>query len=423
MRTAPTFVMAAMFLAAPWIALSALAQSAKDVHEIALHHTPDQGKAVQLLCQAAKMEPKNKEFQNDCDTARIEMIRADKDSLRTAQDAADANNAAKAKRYAAYVSITDPELHRQAAELMAKLNAPAEKPASPAAPASQAPALALAQNLYDLGNLASAKNTAQSITDPSLKTSADRIVHDVDRYSAFVSEGDRHAQAKEYDAASGAYQSAMALNPHVSADDLATKSRSMHDLAANANREQAKAPTPNRNPPPPTVDPRLAKQVPAPVENPADKARRLLAEGMFALNHNDLDVAGRKLKQVLDIDAGNAEAKQGLTQISSIISKDPVRLEKTLRDAITAFYSSQFEDVESKLNRYLGADAAKKKGAAYFYLGATEAALSLLEDAPRRTVRVREAQDDFKQARSAGYQPIEKYVSSRVLYVWKGSGI
>ena len=215
----------------------------------------------------------------------------------------------------------------------------------------------------------------------------------------------------------------MALNPHVSADDLAVKSRNMHDLAANASKEQAKPPTPDRNPAPPTVDPKLAKQASVPAESPADKAKRLLAEGMLALSRNDLDVAGRKLKQVLDIDTGNAEAKQGLIQISAIISKDPVRLEKTLRDAIAAFYTSQFDDAESKLNRYLGADGAKKKGAAYFYLGATEAALSLLEDASKRTIRVHEAQDDFKQARSAGYQPVEKYVSTRVLDVWKGTGI
>ena len=115
--------------------------------------------------------------------------------------------------------------------------------------------------------------------------------------------------------------------------------------------------------------------------------------------------------------------KRGLAQISALLSKDPVQLEKTLREAIVAFYASRFEDAESGLNRYLGADKGKKKGAAYFYLGATETTLSLLDAPSRRTARSKAAQGDFKQARSAGYLPVERYVSARILDVWKSSGM
>jgi tetratricopeptide (TPR) repeat protein len=138
---------------------------------------------------------------------------------------------------------------------------------------------------------------------------------------------------------------------------------------------------------------------------------------------NDLDTAGRRFKLVLDADPSNADAKHGLEQITAALSKDPVLLEKTLREAIVAFYASNFEAAESRFNRYLGAEGGKKKGAAYFYLGATEVTLAMLNDASKRAARTREAQEDFKQARQAGYQPIDRYVSARVLGVWNGGGL
>ena len=301
----------------------------------------------------------------------------------------------------------------------------------PAAAADPSPALlAQATTAFEAGNLQVAKTAAQGVTDPNLKPVAGRILSDIDRYSGLVAAGQHHEQAQEYAQAEHSYQSALELNSHVGADDLSGKIQHMHQLAS-----APATPVPAATPPPAQAPVVVAtNNVPKPVANdnktvkppdisPDEKKKKLLEEGAQAMARNDLDTAGRLLKQVLDIDPANADAKRGLADITAALSKDPVRLEKTLREAIIAFYSSDFEDAESRLNRYLGADGGKKKGAAYFYLGATEATLAILDGNNKRTVREREAREDFKQARSAGYQPVEKYVSSKILEVWKKPGV
>jgi hypothetical protein len=403
------------------------AQDAKTLRAQA-NSESNQEKQVQLLCKAADLEPKNKEFRKDCDVSKAALINSDKQALKTALDASDAGQAAKAKRYAKYVSSLDPDTRHQAEQLLAKLNAAdapatlaAAQPSTASAP-NQSALLAQAVTAYESGNLAAAKATAQGITDPSVKPAAGRILSDIDRYSGYVSAGQRQEQAKEYADAERSYQSALELNAHVSADDLAGKTQRMRQFAAAPAQPASALVAAKNQPKAPTIEAKAAKpQVPE--LSPEEKKRRLLEESAQAMSRNDLDGAGKKYKQILDIDPANEDARRGLAQITAALNKDPVRLEKTLREAIAAFYCSQFEDAESRLNRYLGADGGKKKGAAYFYLGATEASLAFLDDASRRPSRTRQAQDDFKQARSAGYQPIEKYVSTRVLTVWKGSGI
>lgn len=403
-------------------AMTMRAQDAKALRAQA-NAEPNQEKQVLLLCKAADLEPKNKEFRKDCDVSKAALISSDRQSLKTALDASDAGQVAKAKRYAKYVSSLDPDTHRQAEQLLAKLNAPtpAAAPAAPPPTPGQGALLAQALTAFDSGNLQSAKLTAAEITDPSVKPAASRILSDIDRYNGFVSAGQRHEQAKEYDAAAVAYQSGLEVNGHVSADDLAGKIQRMRQLAS---ATQAKsAPTMVATNKQPLAPAAKAVKTPAPEISPEERKKRLLEESAQAMSRNDLDSAGKSYKQVLDIDPSNVDAKRGLAAITTALNKDPVRLEKTLREAITAYYASQFEDAESRLNRYLGADGGKKKGAAYFYLGATEATLAILDDASKRPSRTREANEDFKQARSAGYQPIEKYVSTRVLQAWKDSGI
>jgi hypothetical protein len=419
-----TLLALSLLATASFCAAPSYAQDAKALRAQA-NSEPNQEKQVLLLCKAADLEPKNKEFRKDCDVSKAALINSDHQALKTAQDANDAGQAAKAKRYAKYVSSLDPDTHRQAEQLLAKLSAADAAPATAAAAAPAQPGqgalLAQALTAFDSGNLQTAKTTAQQITDPAVKSAASRILTDIDRYSGFVSAGQRHEQAKEYDAAASSYQSALEVNAHVGSDDLAGKTQRMRQMAS---ASQSKAPVvvaTNTQPKSPVADSKLPKQQ-APELSPDEKKKRLLDESAQAMGRNDLDSAGRKYKQVLDIDPANEDAKRGLAAITTALNKDPVRLEKTLRDAITAYYASQFEDAESQLNRYLGADGGKKKGAAYFYLGATEATLGFLNDASKRSSRSRQAQEDFKQARSAGYQPVEKYVSTRVLAVWKGSG-
>ncbi len=380
----------------------------------------NQEKQVQLLCKAADLEPGNKVYRSECEVRKAALINNDRQALKTALDANDAGQVAKAKRYAKYVSSFDADTHHQAEQLLAKLNGADSSPqatVSPAAPPPQAAAsgqgaiLAQAVTAYENGNLQAARSGAQSITETSIKPAASHLLAEIDHYSNLVNSGQKHERAKEFAEAESAYRSALEINARVASDDLAGKSQRMHQLAATSQNSVVatrEAPKPNR----------------APVEISAEeRTKRLLDESAQAMGRNDLDTAGKKFKQVLDLDASNATAKQGMAEITARLNKDPVRLEKTLREAILAFYNSHFEDAESGLNRYLGADVGKKKGAAYFYLGATEATLSLLNEPSKRASRSKEAQADFKQARSAGYVPVEKYVSARVLEVWKTSGL
>lgn len=376
----------------------------------------NQEKQVQLLCKAADLDPKNKEYRNECEVRKAALINSDRQALKTALDASDAGQTSKAKRYAKYVSSFDADTHHQAEQLLAKLSG-TDAPASPSptplvAATSQNSVLAQAVAAYEAGNLSAARSEAQSVTDPSIKPAANRLLADIDRYSGYVSSGQKYEQAKEYAEAERSYHSALEMNAHVGADDLTGRTQRMHQMAANPKMPVIVATK---------ETPKVAK--PVAEVSPEERKKRLLDESSQALSRNDLDTAGRKFKQLLDLDPTSSEAKQGLMDVSERLNKDPIRLEKTLRDAIVAFYSSHFEDAESGLNRYLGADNGKKKGAAYFYLGATEATLSLLDAPSKRANRSKDAQGDFRQARSAGYLPVQKYVSVRVLDVWKSSGL
>ncbi len=403
-------------------ALPASAQDAKALRAQA-NAESNQEKVVQLLCKAADMEPKNKDYRKDCDVGRTALISSDKTMLKTAQDASDAGKIATAKRYAKYVSSLDPDLHRQAEQLLAKLNAPdaptgggtipVTQPTGP----SQSVVLARALAAYDAGNLPAARTDAQTITDASLKPAAARLLTEIERYSNFVSAGQRHESAKEYAEAEKSFHSAFDLNGHVASDDLSSRIQKMKQLSSQPTSAQV-----DNHPRQPAND-QIKVAMHGTEITPEEKKRRLFEDVTVAMARNDLDTAARKYKQILDIDPNNTDAKLGLTHISEALNRDPVRLETTLREAIVAFYDSHFEDAESRFNRYLGADKAKKKGAAYFYLGATEATLALLEDNAHRGARSRAAQENFKQARLAGYKPVERYVSARVLNVWNATGI
>ena len=156
-------------------------------------------------------------------------------------------------------------------------------------------------------------------------------------------------------------------------------------------------------------------------------AAGFVTEADMAFGRKDFNGAEGKFRQALAMDPQNADAKRVITEttaaITAQLSRDPALLENTLRDALKAFYASDFDSAQQNLNRYLGAQGGKKKGAAYFYLGATEEAQAFLAPESKRASHQTQAKDNFKQARAAGYQPVQKYVSERILEAWQQSGI
>ncbi len=413
------------------IGVRAQEKAAKELEQQALAE-PDQVKAVEMLCRAADMAPKNQEYRNTCNTAKRTKIDSDRNYLKTAQDDFDAGKMDGAKRYAKYVTKLDPELYQQAQQLLAKLNGgsqPAVTP--PVVPSKPDPSLALmgqAQNAFDAGNLAAAKTAAQGVTEANIKSTANHMLADIENYYSSVSAGRRAEEANQYQAALSSYEAAQRINSHVSADDLSGRIARLGQQMASAAKPPPPTPGPVSPPPGPVARnvPPVAPTTPK-VETPEEKKKKLMDAFNGSMGRKDLEGAERALKQVVQLDTKDMDAKARLAdvekQLAEIVNRDPVKLEKTLRDAIVAFYASSFEDAESDLNRYIGADSAKKKGVAYFYLGATAQARALLEAPGRQSSRRAQAQGYFKQARAAGYQPVPKYVSEKILDAWQHAGM
>ena len=413
-------------------------KEAADKLHAAATQEPDSGKAAEMLCRAAGMVPKNSDYANECTGAKRAMVDADQRNMQRAIDAADSGKIESAKNYARHVTTLSPQLHEQAQALITKLSTPAAPAAQPAAPAAQpatnqsATQLAQATSDFDNGNLSGARAAAQQVTDAALKPSAAHLLAEIENYTNAVSEGRRHEEAKEYGQAAGSYQAALSLNSHVGSDDLNGRIARMRQMASApppaAPAAQPVAPAVVANNAKPNVPP--PTKVQAPVLSAQDKQRQaagFVTEADMAFGRKDYNAAEGKFRQALLLDPQNADAKRGISDtaaaITAQLSHDPALLENTLRDALKAFYASDFDAAQQNLNRYLGAQGGKKKGAAYFYLGATEEAQAILAPESKRASHQTQAKDNFKQARAAGYQPVQKYVSERILEAWQQSGI
>ncbi len=442
MNTRLQLLTAALLVLSAGAALSqdkATREAADKLHAAAAQE-PDSGKAAEMLCKAAAMVPKNSDYANECNGAKRAMVDADQRNMQRAIDAADSGKIESAKNYARHVTTLSPQLHEQAQALITKLSTPAAPAVQPAAPAAQpatnqsATQLAQATTDFDNGNLSGARAAAQQVTDAALKPSAAHLLAEIENYSNAVSEGRRHEEAKEYGQAAGSYQAALSLNSHVGSDDLNGRIARMRQMASAAS--QPPPPTPAAPPPGPAVAANTKPNVPPPPKPAAsapsiqDKQRMaagLVTEADMAFGRKDFNAAESKFRQALVLDPQNADAKRGISDttaaITAQLSHDPALLENTLRDALKAFYASDFDAAQQNLNRYLGAQGGKKKGAAYFYLGATEEAQALLAPESKRASHQTQAKDNFKQARAAGYQPVQKYVSERILEAWQQSGL
>ena len=409
-------------------------EQADKIHQQA-QSEPAQEKAVKLFCQAAAMVPKNQEYQNDCNNGRRAMVDSDKRMLVKAQDAADGGKPDVAKRYAGYVSNTDADLYKKAQQLIASVGAPpapgpaqpAQQPAAPVHTDNSSAMLAQANSNFEGGNLQGAKSAAAQVTDTNLKGMASKIINDVDRYSGLVADGQRN-EGSNPQAALSAYESARNVNSHVAGDDLNGKIAHLQQQIAAANKPPPPAQQQTPATPPPTVAKNNQPPPPKPPEpSPEDKKKQFLVAYNAALGRNDAEGQEKALRALVQLDPRDAESKAKLDavqkQVADQLNRDPAKLEGTLRDAIQAFYASDLDTSESKLNNYLRASGAKKKGVAYFYLGATEQAQAFLQPVSKRASRLQDAKDNFRQAKQSGYQPVQKYVSGKILEAWQQAGL
>ena len=125
---------------------------------------------------------------------------------------------------------------------------------------------------------------------------------------------------------------------------------------------------------------------------------------------------GRSLDAAISADTTQAPVANPATTSAP---EDP---EATLTEAIKDFYAFRYVHAEAKLDAYLQGARAKSKGAASFYLGASRLCRQMLENPTlnrQAAIKDEPVQQAFRDAHTAGYQPLAKYVSPLVMKAWQ----
>ncbi len=408
------------------LSLRLAAQDAKQLFDQSLVEG-NSCKKMQLACQAAKLDPKKKDYQDACDRFRTSTNRSDETFRVKAIDSLSKNDFSGALRWTnSFVCNADTK-----ASLQSQI-ADAQKASSPAAP-TPAPIVAVqkadqsstflgeARSSFSEGKFDAAVASAKQVTDANLKPYADEIVNKVGAYRAAVSAAHSSEASKDYQGAINNWRTAQAINgngpdsPGVNIARLEPFTRQAAPAAQPAPVQVA-----NRPAPPPLS----AKQAPPPPVDINAQVGKLLDDAGKASAAGQLPVALRGYESVLRLQPANTTALSGKADIEKKINSDPAEQAKSLAQAIHDFYSSKFADAEDGLRSYLDAPTAKSKGAAYFYLGATRLYEKILSSSAQKAdtaIASAEVQRPFKDAHAAGYQPVERLVSPVVMRAWRNA--
>ncbi len=383
-------------------------------------------KKVQLACQAAAIS-KKKDFQETCDRFKSATNASDEKFRLRVLDMIGKNDLGGAARFANN-TVCDAGVKANLISQIddaKKASAPvvAATPTAPAPKADQSPTyLGEARTSFSEGKLDAAVSFAKQVTDPNLKPYADEIVSKVGAYRSAVSAARSSEASRDYQGAINNWHTAQAINgsgPESPSSNIARLEPLARPAAPTAQPQAptqvaTKAPTPTnaaKQPAPPPVD--INVQV-----------GKLLDEANKAAAANQLQTALHGYENVLRLQASNGAAQAGKADIEKKINSDPAEQAKSLAAAIRDFYASKFPDAEDALRSYLDAPSAKSKGAAYFYLGATRLYEKILSSSTQKVdiaLASAEVQRPFKDAHTAGYQPVERLVSPVVLRAWRAA--
>jgi hypothetical protein len=377
-------------------AVTALAQGPsekpKDLFDRAKGEDGDRAKQVQDYCEAAQLEPKNKKYEDTCNSFRGGLIQDDTANLAIAISAYKNHDLDKAESFAKLVTNYDQRLSGQAKFLLDRVR--------------NERLLNQVKAAWDKGDFNAVDTLAQNITNADLKASANTYVNNVALYNSYMNQA-RNLQSSNPQEAIKQLSLAQSLNPN----GPGNPSKMIADLQKPA-QPKAAAPTVA-----PTSAPKTGGNSAA--EN-AKKMAKLSDDARNAEKQGDLLEALKDYGEVLKLDPANTDAQNNIARIGQAIRSDPDAVRNELKSAIRSFYNSQFDDAQTALKDYLKSPkTAESPGVAYFYLGA-----SLLEQAMLETPRAKwqgpsaDAQSAFQQARKANYSPARQYVSPSLLKVW-----
>lgn len=255
-----------------------------------------------------------------------------------------------------------------------------------------------AQLAYQNNNFATADQNAAQVKSPELLSLAQNMRNNIKNYTIEMQLGDDLFGRKDYPGAAQQYQAAA----RIKADGPGNP----QDKLLKAQQAIAKPkPGPGPGPNPPEPEPAWKTDL--------KNAQEAAAKG-------DCAAARPLYTRVLQAMPNQPEAisVQNLCQGGE-------GLEKALAAAVQDYYDANFTQASDAINIYLNI-GGKRKGAAYFYLGAakiSQAFLSDPKDKKEYDKLQQSALEAFRQAKQANFKPVEKFVSPKILAVWTQAGM
>jgi hypothetical protein len=363
-------------------------QEATDLFEKGQREGNDRAMQVQDICAAAKLEPKNKKYQDTCNSYRSGLLQDDTAAMTIAIAAYKNHDLNSAETQAKSVSNYDQKLSGQAHFLLDRIR--------------NDRLVTQVQAAWNKGDFQSVLSQAQEITNPDAKASASVYVNNVSLYNGYIEQAQKEAQSNPQDAIRQ-----LTLAKNLNSNGPGNPAGMIADL------QRKPAPPP----PTPTPAPRPAGDSPAEI---ARKVSKLMSDAHNAEQQGDPQGAMSDYGAALKLQPGNKDAQSNLDRLQQAVKNDPAAAKNELTSAIRYFYRSQFEDAEREFKDYLKTPAtAQSPGPAYFYLGA-----SLLEESMLTTPASNwqgpspDVVSAFVSARTASYHPVRSYVSPAVLKIW-----
>jgi tetratricopeptide (TPR) repeat protein len=378
--------------------------------------------ALTYLCSAAELDPKK--YEKKCTAAKQHA----NEQLKQFDDFYTAGQAAMQKKdYDTAIKtlgkVTFGTHHADAQHLIQEANSSLNHPQVLAA---EKITLGVAQAAYAKGDLTAASTSASQITSAELQAAKSQILTNIKVYQDAMTAGDDELKAGHYAAAQQKFKFAVAVNPNGPGNPISKLQQASIQVDAAA---AAKNPATNASTQPTTgTNPKTAastdqKKDDAPLTGDALKIKTSLADGRTAESKKDLAAALTAYEQVLALNPKQADALAGKQRIMAGMQKSPQGIEQTLAAGLRSYYHSRFVEADDALTLYLTAGGSRNKGVAFFYLGATFATESMLASSTSHEDRIlqQRALKQFQQARCEHYNPVEKYLSPKVLAIWSKS--
>jgi tetratricopeptide (TPR) repeat protein len=367
-------------------------QQAKDLVERAKGEDSDKLKQVHDLCDASKLEPKNKKYLEACNDAVTHLYNDDKNRLANANEAYTAHDLEKAEYWLNLVTTLDDKLSAQAHALQDKIKADR--------------LYTQMKTAWDRGDLAGVSATAPGLANSDYKAAAAIYLDDVNKYKQYM-DGAQKLETGSPEEAIKQYALAKQLNPNGPGDPAGK----IQELVKR--RSQIVATTP-----PPPITRKTGTEQERDIQRQVSK---LLSSAQDAEKQNNLQDALADYESILKLQPNNKDAQGNVDRINQAIKNNPADAARNeLKSGIRSFYQGQFDDAQRALRDYLSsAQTAQNPGVAYFYLGATLLEKSLLETPQSKWQGApAEVQSSFKEARKVNYNPPRAYISPALLKVW-----